>query len=184
MVGQELEGAKVILRPVRPDDLIRRVEWLNDAEIAKLFTGSVPVRIYGISDAERWRQTLEADIATVVWSIDAKEGQHIGDVDLHSIDHYYGSAKLTILIGDKGFWNRGYGTDTIKTLLKYAFFEMHLTQVELKVYSFNKRGLRCYEKCGFQPVNPWIRTESEMGEVYMIAHKKTLMAENPNAIAV
>ena len=46
--------------------------------------------------------------------------------------------------------NRGYGTDAIETILKYAFNKMNLHKIELRVYEFNKRALKCYEKCGFK----------------------------------
>ena len=109
MVGPWLSGEKVNLRPLRRGDVDRRVAWLIDAETVKLFTGSEPVRAYERVDAERWRQTLEADLAAVVWAVETKQHQHIGDLDLHNIDRQAGLAKLTILIGDKAFWNGGCG---------------------------------------------------------------------------
>ena len=149
MVGPELSGGKVNLRPVCDADLPRRTEWLNDPETVRLFTGSAPTRVYERVDAKRWRQSLEADLAAVVWAVETKEGRHIGDLDLHSIDRYQRSAKLTILLGDKAFWNQGCGADAIRTLLDHAFSELGMDSVSLRVYDFNERAIRCYEKCGF-----------------------------------
>ncbi|MCX7795915.1 MAG: GNAT family N-acetyltransferase [bacterium] len=34
-------------------------------------------------------------------------------------------------------------------MLRYAFEVLNLNRVELTVYDFNKRAIRCYEKTGF-----------------------------------
>lgn len=184
MVGRELAGEKVNLRPLRDDDLWGRVEWLNDAEILKLFTGTVPSRTYSISDAERWRRNLEADISTIVWAIDTKTGRHIGDIDLHSIDHGAHTAKLTILIGDRAFWNDGYGSDTIRTVLLFAFLSMSLWTLTLRVYDFNLRAVRCYERCGFKRIDPGQPGKPDAGEIRMAIHRESLVANYPNAFSI
>ena len=60
------------------------------------------------------------------------------------------NAELGIVIGEKEYWSQGYGTDAIKTLLRYCFDELNYHKVYLRVYDFNTRGIRCYEKCGFR----------------------------------
>jgi len=52
-------------------------------------------------------------------------------------------------IGEKEYWGRGYGTDTMITFLDYLFNELGLHRVYLRVQSYNTRALKCYEKCGF-----------------------------------
>lgn len=177
MVGPELSGKLVKLRPLRFDDLFRRTEWLNDEETVRLFTGLPPSRAYTITDAQRWRQGVESDPASVAWAIESDSGRHIGDVDLHGIDRESGSAKLTILIGDKAHWDHGYGTDTIKTLLRHAFNDMHLAEVNLRVYDFNGRGIHCYENCGFRRTGLAVLGKAGPGEIYMTADKGSLTAE-------
>ena len=180
MVGPWLSGEKINLRPLRDGDAIRRVGWLNDPQTVKLFTGSEPVWVYKRVDAERWRQTLEAGQLAIVWAVETKRHQHIGDVDLHNMDRRAGLARLTILIGDKAFWNCGCGTDAIKTLLRYAFSDLALESVGLRVYGFNKRAIRCYEKCGFTQVG----VAPEPGEICMTVSKERFFVENLDASAV
>lgn len=181
MTGPELSGNKVRLRTVRDDDLVRRVSWLNDPETARLFTGTVPLRVYMLTDAERWRQSTEADAKTVVWSIDAIDGTHIGDIDLHSIDDRIHSAKLTILIGDKSYWNSGYGTDVIRTVLSYAFGDLRLDNVYLRVFDFNNRAIRCYEKCGFVAIGTVASSSlaaPRANEIHMMINRNDYIPEN------
>ena len=50
----------------------------------------------------------------------------------------------------KPFWNKGYGTDAMKTLVNFIFNEMSLNKIRLFVFEFNKRAVRSYEKSGFK----------------------------------
>jgi RimJ/RimL family protein N-acetyltransferase len=153
MIGCNLSGEKTNLRALREDDLPRRVQWMNDPETVRLYSGVYPARTYSAVDAERWRQALEVDRWSIVWAFETKDGRHIGDIDLHGIDRKDLTAKLTILLGDKEYWSRGYGTDTIMTLLKYAFSDLCFDTISLRVFTFNKRAIACYKKCGFEEVS-------------------------------
>lgn len=83
-----------------------------------------------------------------VFAIETKDGQHIGNIELR-INWVHRCAELGIPIGEKDYWGKGYGTDTVKTLLRFAFELLNLHRVYLQVAEFNTRGIRCYEKCGF-----------------------------------
>ena len=53
-------------------------------------------------------------------------------------------------IGEREFWGKGYGSDAIQLLLRYAFTELNLQRVSLTVFEFNQRAQRSYEKVGFR----------------------------------
>ncbi len=59
------------------------------------------------------------------------------------------SAECIIDIGEKAYWGKGYGSETLKLVLDYAFYEMNLHRVSLKVFSFKEKAIRLYEKWGF-----------------------------------
>ena len=69
---------------------------------------------------------------------------------LHHISQADKSASLAIGIFDPALYSRGIGTQTIMLMLKYGFEELTLHRIELKVLEYNKRAIRCYEKCGFK----------------------------------
>ena len=86
----------------------------------------------------------------VLLAIETLEGVHIGNIGLHAIDWKDRGAELGIVIGEKAYWGRGYGTGATRALLRVAFEEMNLHRVYLRVDADNVRGIHCYEKCGFQ----------------------------------
>ena len=78
------------------------------------------------------------------------EDRLIGFVGLHrSIRWAQGDAWVGIGIGDRAYWGKGYGTDAMRVLLRYAFTELNLHRVTLGVFEYNARAIRSYEKAGF-----------------------------------
>ncbi|MBI4267241.1 MAG: GNAT family N-acetyltransferase, partial [Chloroflexi bacterium] len=62
-----------------------------------------------------------------------------------------GEAELGIMIGDRDYWNNGYGTDIVNTLSDHAFRKTNLKRIYLKTLEENSRAQRCFQKCGFVP---------------------------------
>lgn len=142
-----LEGEKVRLRPMQEEDLPYFQKWLQDPEVRRWLAavGEPPT----LEDECDWYASTRANPDNVMWSIETLEGQLIGSTDLRLVPAA-SRAELGIAIQDKSFWSRGYGTDAVRQVLKHAFREMRLHRVELHVDEANERGIRCYEKCGFQ----------------------------------
>jgi RimJ/RimL family protein N-acetyltransferase len=57
---------------------------------------------------------------------------------------------VAIGIGDREDWGKGYGTDLMKLLLRFAFTEVNLRRLTLTVFEYNPRAIRSYEKVGFR----------------------------------
>jgi RimJ/RimL family protein N-acetyltransferase len=70
-------------------------------------------------------------------------------IDLSGIDWVAGSAWVGIGIGEPADWGKGYGTDAMRILLRYAFAWLNLHRVTLNVFGYNERAVRSYIKCGF-----------------------------------
>lgn len=143
-------GDKVRLRPIERDDLPRFVEWFADHEVRRFLCAYLP---FSLEQEEQWFEDLQERIdrkESVVLAIETAEGVHIGNVGLDRINWKDRNAELGIIIGEKAYWNQGYGTDAIRTMLGLAFGEMNLHRVFLRVDADNARGIGCYEKVGFQ----------------------------------
>ena len=73
----------------------------------------------------------------------------IGDIGLDGVLWNHGDAWVGIGIGERAYWGKGYGTDAMRVLLRYAFTELNLHRVSLGVFEYNPRAIRSYEKAGF-----------------------------------
>jgi RimJ/RimL family protein N-acetyltransferase len=73
----------------------------------------------------------------------------IGFIGLDGISWTHGDAWIGIGLGDREDWGKGYGTDAMRILLRYAFEELNLHRLSLSVFEYNPRAIRSYEKVGF-----------------------------------
>ena len=143
-------GIKVRLRPIERDDLPRFVEWFGDPEVRRHLGRYLS---FSLAQEERWFENLQERLErreSVVLAVETAEGVHIGSIGLDPIDWKNRYAELGIAIGEKAYWDQGYGSDAIRTLLSLAFCQMNLHRIFLRVDADNARGIRCYEKAGFQ----------------------------------
>ncbi len=142
-------GEKVNIRAVERDDLPRYVRWLNDPEVRENLAMFYPM---SLAEEEKWFEDkiLKRDENNKTFAIETKDGVHIGGTGLDSINWKDRNAEFGIFIGEKDYWNKGYGTDATKTIVKFAFEEMNLARVYLRVYDDNPRAIRVYEKAGFE----------------------------------
>jgi diamine N-acetyltransferase len=60
------------------------------------------------------------------------------------------STDMTIIIGEKDAWGKGYGTEVGHLLLDYTFGQLGFHRVSIGVVGFNKRALKFWESLGFK----------------------------------
>jgi RimJ/RimL family protein N-acetyltransferase len=83
------------------------------------------------------------------FAVETKDGGLIGATNFHRPHDENRNAWLGITIGEKDYWAKGYGTDTVITLCRFGFDEMNLERIALTVDEDNARGIAAYRKCGF-----------------------------------
>ncbi len=143
-------GQGIRLRAIEREDLPRFVAWMNDPEVRQGLNLIYPL---SMAQEERWfEQMLQRHPAEQVLGIEVEIGgvwTLIGTCGLHNVDWVNRQAELGISIGDKAFWNRGYGRHAVRLLLRHAFNTLNLNRVYLRVYETNPRAIRAYEHAGF-----------------------------------
>jgi len=143
-------GERVRLRPIERSDLPTFVRWFGDPEVRRHLLINMP---FSLAQEERWFEAVLNAIdrrESVLLAIETEDSVHIGNIGLEQINWKDRSAELGIVIGEKSQWGKGYGTDAIRALLGLGFRELNLHRIFLRVDADNARGIRCYEKAGFQ----------------------------------
>ena len=93
----------------------------------------------------------ELSPGTYLFSIRTLEGDKlIGELALDVVNWSGGDAFVGLGIGETEYWGKGYGTDIMNVLLRFAFTEINLKRVTLSVFEYNPRAIRSYEKVGFR----------------------------------
>ncbi len=78
------------------------------------------------------------------------EDRLIGFVGLWNLSWPHGDCMVGIGLGEPEYWGKGYGTEAMRLVLRYAFVELNLHRVTLFVFDYNPRAIRSYQKAGFQ----------------------------------
>lgn len=144
-----LRGERVYLRPAEREDLDRFVRWFADAETTRHLMLRAP---FSLPMEEQWFERVVAEQGKSVYHFvicRLDDDEPIGTAGLHDLDFVNGNAEFGISIGEKGEWNKGYGTDALNAICDFGFGELRLARIELQVYAPNRRARRSYEKAGF-----------------------------------
>jgi RimJ/RimL family protein N-acetyltransferase len=149
MIGPILKGEKVILKPIKVSEAENYLRWLKDSRVSKFI--STDGKNLNLRKERKIIREIRKSKAKMIWSIHIEGGVHIGNSGLNDIDLKRSKkAVFGIIIGEKSHWNQGYGTDVLKTILRFSFGKLGLNRVELSVFPQNIAGFRCYAKCGFK----------------------------------
>ena len=146
-----IKGKLVTLRPIRLNDAARYVQWLSDSSINQFLIQ----RNISLREERKWIKNLAKVKTDKIFAIDTAAKIHIGSVGLHQINLRNRRALFAIMIGDKNYWNKGYGSDATKTILRYAFETLKLHRVYLTVFNYNPRAIHVYKKLGFKTEGQW-----------------------------
>jgi RimJ/RimL family protein N-acetyltransferase len=144
-------GKRIRLRGVERSDLPQFQEWLNDPEVIEGLSIYLPL---SMTDEEQWFERMSRlEQSEKPLAIEMKQGRGwrmIGNIGFFNIEWVNGCAEFGIFIGDRSIWNRGYGTEAVKLILRHGFETLNLHRIYLRVYSTNPRAKRSYEKAGFK----------------------------------
>jgi len=149
-------GERIRFRGAERDDLPTFVSWINDPEVQQ---GISIYRPFSQAEEDGWfgnmlsRPADEHVLAIEVRQEANQGGQEvwklIGSCGFSGIDWRNRSAEFGINIGEKSYWNKGYGTEAVRLLVKHGFKTLNLHRIYLRVFETNPRAIRAYEKAGF-----------------------------------
>jgi RimJ/RimL family protein N-acetyltransferase len=146
----KLEGEKIYLKPFTKKYAADWVRWTQDEEVTRYSV----MRSYTLEEELKFIEEREKNPdPDLILGIFLKENDKIiGNCGTHKPDNkkYAGKTFVGIIIGEKNEWGKGYGTDAMKTLLKYAKEKLGLKEVYLNVDIPNIPAQKCYKKCGFK----------------------------------
>ena len=150
----------VNLKNVSREDISRIIDWINDKEIYENWFGQYayeksahlgyePKDMLNATE-EEWNEVFHDphhEPHRSIFSI-YSEKVHIGEAQL-SIDESLGDVQMSVLIGDKEYWHKGYGTQTVLALLEHSFLNLGLYRAWADIPEFNVHAIKLFEKIGF-----------------------------------
>lgn len=144
-----LEGQKVLLCSITREDFGEKMmSWINDKDVTKyLSRGTFPAQQDTLQTEYETTKHNSSEVQLAI--LDKETKTYIGITGIHSINWLSKHAEFRILIGDKRFWSKGYGTEVCQLLVSYAFEALNMNKVWLGVNTDNTRAAESYSKSGF-----------------------------------
>ncbi len=137
----------VKVRPFNREDLKKMILWNNDPEVERFVDRGLP---RDLEECELWLEQMKKNREYRLFAIEDENERLIGDLELDHICWRRREAELRIRIGEKEYWNKGYGTLALQQIITYVFGDLGLNLLYLRVYAFNSRAIQCYERIGFK----------------------------------
>lgn len=143
---KKIVGERLYLSPMNVEDAETYVNWLSNRNVTDNLgmTASV-VNLQGEKEYIESKRSNSYDFSIVL-----NDDTLIGNISLMDVNPSLGKATLGVFIGDESNRNKGYGTEAMKLLVDYGFNILRLHNIDLKVFSFNERAIKSYEKVGFK----------------------------------
>ncbi|MBO8141817.1 MAG: GNAT family N-acetyltransferase [Firmicutes bacterium] len=147
-----IQGERFRLRPLRKEDLPRRLEMINDPGVQRLWIG-LPADKNDLDALEMWFYMVSEDPYSEQWAVETLDGRYVGDIDLHSIDASRREAWLSPMIGDPIAWDRESRRDILVTVLRYALHDKDLHKISIQMPDSDREGVELLQELGFRIVD-------------------------------
>jgi RimJ/RimL family protein N-acetyltransferase len=165
----------VALGPLRRDLIPVYVRWMNDPLVTRGLGARTGPYTEAMEEAWYAKASEGKDPGFLIYRKDT--WQPIGTTALHDIDHVHGIAEFGINIGERDAWDQGFGTETARLMLDYGFNVLNLVNIQLRVFAFNPRVIRSYEKAGFKVIGQRRQAAFLAGRRYDIIYMDCLASE-------
>jgi len=143
-----LDGEKIKLTSIDLEhDSQSIARWARNSEYLRLMD-SDPATMYSMKDVKEWHEKRVPE--EYYFSIRKIEGDKlIGFIEIGAINWISREGWIGVGIGEPDDWGRGYGSEALRLVMRYAFEVLNLNRLALGVFEYNPRGRRAYEKVGF-----------------------------------
>jgi len=150
MYNKFLSGEKIYLREVREEDVSDEYySWINDLEINQFLESRFLPR--SKKDILNHVNKLDGNPNEIFFAIcDIKNDKHIGNIKLGPINWYHRKGDISLLVGDKNYWGKGIGTESIALVIEFGFKVLNLNKLCAGYYANNIGSAKAFEKCGFK----------------------------------
>ena len=139
------EGERVILRELARGDVDEMARWPRFDEPELQWAN---IELSTARERDAWYERSRSNPTRRRFTIFGRDGRAVGTIGLRNIDFRFGEGTLGIIVNAADVGG-GYGTDAVRTIVRFAFERLGLRKVYLDVAEGNERARRCYDRVGF-----------------------------------
>ena len=127
------------------------LRWLRDPEVlVTLNLTSYLEKPIDVGEVEQYCHALIESESNIFCAVHERHTDlFVGTCKIGGINEFSGIADIGIMIGEKRFWGKGIGSETVSLLSNYAFNELNLRKLTGGAMSSNKPMLNIFARLGF-----------------------------------
>lgn len=148
-----LVTARLLLDDHVAADAERMNAWENDPELLRFNDGEPPGRPpVALAETRAWLAGVIAapDEAFLRYAIRPRGGgAPLGYGIVAFIDRWNRSCRLSVTIGERGAWRRGYAREALVAVIGHCFDELRMNRIGAEIHRFNERSIRLFRSLGF-----------------------------------
>src|SRR5260370_31478906 len=121
------------------------MKWINDEEVTDFLGSGLTYPVSSIAEEkfiEAAAKSSDTEKTFVIETI--AERKYIGAITFHAINWLNRSAGLGIVIGDKSYWGRGYGTYAMRVMMRLGVGKMNLHPLLLHPVQYKPPAIASY----------------------------------------
>jgi RimJ/RimL family protein N-acetyltransferase len=151
---QLFEGKLIRLGPINHEkDPEVESRWTHDLSLMRALSRQ-PALPLSVAQMKKKYEAIEKEVdeskKLFHFTIRSREDDRmLGFTRIEWIEWTHGTCSLKIAIGDPLERNKGFGSDALQLLMRFAFSELNLYRLSVVVGDDNQAGLRFFKRHGF-----------------------------------
>lgn len=123
------------------------VSWLNDPSINQYL--ETRFQKQNITTIKSFIQKMQNTPNEYLFTIRTMNEGHIGNIKVGDINEIHKTAYISLFIGNKLAWGKGYGYQAIQLISQYAFTHLLIRKICASSYKPNIASIKTFLKAGF-----------------------------------
>jgi ribosomal-protein-alanine N-acetyltransferase len=131
------------------DCTTRYVNWLNDRNVNRFL--ETRHTLQSVQSVTEFVAAVNARRNEHLFGIFLKDAdRHIGNIKVGPIGTYHPLADISLFIGDRDCWGKGYASEAIEALSRYALSALGVRKLSASMYEPNQGSVRAFLKAGYK----------------------------------
>ena len=146
----DLVSDRIHLRSISESDVRQEYcDWLNDPEVNCYL--ETRYQMQTLTDIAHFvAEKRDSDSEYLFAMVRNADGKHFGNIKIGPIQLRHRLADVSLFIGDRDCWGKGFASEAIKRITAFAFAELRLNKVSASIYVDNIGSIRAFIKAGWQ----------------------------------
>jgi ribosomal-protein-alanine N-acetyltransferase len=146
----DLISPRLGLRGLNDGDVVPTyVDWLNDPDVNRYL--EIRHEAHDQTGVRQFVASMNDNPRHHLFGMFLRESdRHIGNIKLSRLSDRYPVGDVSLLIGARDCWGRGFATEAIRTVTAFGFGDLGLVKLEAGAYAPNIGSIRAFLSAGWQ----------------------------------